>query len=381
MNKNVLLSTICILLLLVINCFAITITVHNPSNKTLKEAPVVIPWNADMEKYLMLTCEDEVLPIQSDDLDNDKRIDEAVVIVHLNAGETKKYSLKDTRDKNNPTKRTHTGMYIKGFEGPGWESDLIAYRLYWDERNAIDIFGKRKPCLGLTHYATPGVNYHQETPCGMDILKVGKSLGMGSFGIWINNKIEPVAKADRDYSIIADGTYRSIIDLKYKNWIVGERKFNLTARISIFAGQRWACIELWLEPLDNQTAPEFVTGIVKHDETVLIQDKAAGIIGRWGLQALAPDEKPKGSNLGMGIITDSSKIVEFGEDEFNSYMRLRGVKNPVQKSPAPENALYVKYFIHASWAEEEDGAKSAKDYETMLRDVLFAIPTITVNEK
>ncbi len=29
------------------------------------------------------------------------------------------------------------------FEGPGWESDKIAYRLYLDWRNAIDIFGKK----------------------------------------------------------------------------------------------------------------------------------------------------------------------------------------------------------------------------------------------
>ena len=29
------------------------------------------------------------------------------------------------------------------FEGPGWESDKIGYRLYLDWRNAIDIFGKK----------------------------------------------------------------------------------------------------------------------------------------------------------------------------------------------------------------------------------------------
>lgn len=29
------------------------------------------------------------------------------------------------------------------YEGPGWESNKVGYRLYLDWRNAIDIFGKR----------------------------------------------------------------------------------------------------------------------------------------------------------------------------------------------------------------------------------------------
>jgi len=42
------------------------------------------------------------------------------------------------------------GDKLVAYEGPGWESDRVAYRLYLDGRNAIDIFGKRSPDLVLS---------------------------------------------------------------------------------------------------------------------------------------------------------------------------------------------------------------------------------------
>ena len=35
------------------------------------------------------------------------------------------------------------------YEGPGWESNKIGYRLYLDWRNAIDIFGKKTEAMVL----------------------------------------------------------------------------------------------------------------------------------------------------------------------------------------------------------------------------------------
>ena len=41
----------------------------------------------------------------------------------------------------------------------GWESDVAAWRLYFDPRNAIDVYGKRRPGLYLELYGTPKYNY------------------------------------------------------------------------------------------------------------------------------------------------------------------------------------------------------------------------------
>ena len=43
------------------------------------------------------------------------------------------------------------------YEGLGWESDQTAWRIYFDKRNAIDMFGKRRPGLYLEMFCPPRV--------------------------------------------------------------------------------------------------------------------------------------------------------------------------------------------------------------------------------
>ena len=73
------------------------------------------------------------------------------------------------------------------YEGPGWESQMVGYRLYLDGRNAIDVFGKKTTDMILKQVGR-GDDYHQIQPWGMDILKVGASLGSGGFGVHENGE-------------------------------------------------------------------------------------------------------------------------------------------------------------------------------------------------
>src|SRR4051794_12300995 len=88
------------------------------------------------------------LPSQADDLDGDGKLDEIAFQVSLPAHKTR---LVTVAYGDGPTiarlhghyeKRTDA-VFSKKFEGPAWESDLVAFRLYFDKRNAIDLFGKR----------------------------------------------------------------------------------------------------------------------------------------------------------------------------------------------------------------------------------------------
>lgn len=86
------------------------------------------------------------------------------------------------------------------YEGPGWESDKIGYRFYLDWRNAVDIFGKTVDTLVLQNIGLDGFDsYHEMCDWGVDVLKVGGSLGMGSIGHWANETANRVAKTDSLY--------------------------------------------------------------------------------------------------------------------------------------------------------------------------------------
>ena len=75
------------------------------------------------------------------------------------------------------------------YEGPGWESNKIGYRLYLDWRNAIDIFGKKTEAMVLPKVGLDGFDsYHEMSDWGSDILKAGKGIGIGSIDRYLNNE-------------------------------------------------------------------------------------------------------------------------------------------------------------------------------------------------
>ncbi len=68
------------------------------------------------------------------------------------------------------------------YEGIGWESEFAGYRLFLDERSAIDMFGKQRPGPALEAIGDASGSYHELAPWGMDILHVGPSRGIGGLG-------------------------------------------------------------------------------------------------------------------------------------------------------------------------------------------------------
>ena len=94
------------------------------------------------------------------------------------------------------------------YEGPGWESEKVGYRFYLDWRNATDIFGKKKDKLilasvGVHDTVAKDDSYHSMQEWGMDIFKVGNSLGIGSMGMWYDGKVNMVSKTDSIYCEIS----------------------------------------------------------------------------------------------------------------------------------------------------------------------------------
>ena len=113
------------------------------------------------------------------------------------------YSWKNVSSMTLPGSFSDHSYYLK-YEGPGWESDQIAYRSYLDNRNAIDVFAKCKNGLFLASIGVENFeDYHHLAPWGMDNLKVGKSLGLGSIAFWNGEKAERVALKDSTTCIIA----------------------------------------------------------------------------------------------------------------------------------------------------------------------------------
>ena len=265
------------------------------------------------------TLQTNELPSQADDLDGDNKYDELVFQIELKAKQTSIVTIAygDTaamqRLRSDYPRRTAARFTMK-FDGLAWESEASAWRIYFDKRNAIDMFGKRRPGLYLEMFGAPEYVYHWESPLGRDIYRIGDAIGIGSVAALVDGKVERVSDvAERKWRIISTGPVRAIVELTYKGWKVGGREVNLTSRMTQWAGKHGFEHRIWAEGADGLT---LVTGVVRHpglQEKTFAPTATEPALARawWGPQV--EEEGPpataihnlRDQNLGLAIIAPS----------------------------------------------------------------------------
>jgi hypothetical protein len=188
-------------------------------------------------------------------------------------------------------------------------------------------------------------SYHEMQPWGMDVMKVGKSLGLGSPGVWRKNSALRIEKTDSVSCRIAEnGDVYSSIVTQYNGWKTGKEKVNVQSVISIHAGTRLTHQELKLSPAIDSLC----TGIVK-DKTAKLSKSVGdalhfGYIATYGKQSLNSDE------LGLAVFFNPHDIVSFTEDADSHVVILNSSRESVQ------------YYYLAAWVGEKNGIKNEADF-------------------
>ncbi len=248
---------------------------------------------------------------------------------------------------------TDHAYFIK-YEGPGWESDKVGYRLYLDWRNAIDVFGKRSSELVLDQVGLDGYeSYHHMQDWGMDVLKVGKSLGIGSTAWWDGEKAIRVEQTDSvSCKILSDGNLRSQVKIWYNGWQLQDEKIDLVSLKSIDAGSRMTREYLSF----NKPVANVCTGIRKEADTekigLISANRNWGCLATWGQQSLNKDY------LGLAVIYPLQYEPSVTEDKHSHVV----VFQKASKS--------VEYYFLAAWELEQNGITTREDFINYLEDQL-----------
>lgn len=200
-----------------------------------------------------------------------------------------------------PDQHTDHTYFIR-YEGPGWESDKMGYRFYLDWRNGMDVFGKTKPEPVLQDVGQDGFDsYHELSDWGLDLLKVGKTLGLGSIGQFRNDTLFRFKETDSVTCTIAkNGLLESEIVTNYYGWKDGGVSTDLTSTIRIQAGSALTTHKLnFSTPLEG-----FCTGLVENEgeEYLDIVDGDYRIFATYGDFSLNNDK------MGLAIIVENSSI-------------------------------------------------------------------------
>jgi hypothetical protein len=324
------------------------ITLTNDSSIDRIDEPVTIS-RADLEKQIgkiskglvpMLTSENrEVIPSQVDDLDGNGHWDELFLLANLSAKTSINLKLtlvktdelppfkqrsnvwvaspqedgsyKEVRSVKRPniTRENHgqTKKYFQ-FEGPGWENDRVGFRNYFDERNGMDIFGKTTTEMVLQNVGIDE-DYHTLQDWGMDILKVGASLGAGSIALEIDGNLHRVAPgSEGSYELVTNGPLRSIFRFRFDNWSIENNTYSVLHEITIYGGAWYYVSKVSVDGVECDA--NLVTGIT----TIDLDDKQAtftdfdnGIVAlsTHGQQAI------DGEYLGMAVMLCKENYIGF----------------------------------------------------------------------
>ena len=379
------------------------VKVKNPNNFSLIDAYVELN-TEELERNFTIKDGDEIIPYQviADDLNehaiclvlNLKPNEEKILtVIHGEETKTPKFESRtyaelgmkpgniysDGRFRGdtfiNVTKikvplihKDHDALFK--YEGPGWESEKVGYRFYLDWRNAIDIFGKKKDQLVLANVGVHDTvakddSYHNMQDWGMDIFKVGNSLGIGSIGMWHDGKVNMVSKTDSIFcEITQNGPIKSEVKTNYFGWKVGEKKFNLESKLSITAGSRLSKNEIHVS--DNPS--NVVTGLAKYSGTQFLK---SDISGEWSYIALYGNQTlvSKEDKLGIAIFYKTENFRELIEDESSYILNLKPFSGKVD------------YYFCAAWEQEENGIKNFDDFKNYLsqtQQLLNNPPTIEI---
>lgn len=250
-----------------------------------------------------------------------------------------------------PPEHTDHSNFIR-YEGPGIESDRVAYRVYLDWRNGFDIFGKKVGTPVLQGIGQDGFeSYHHAAPWGMDILKVGQSLGAGGFGFWAGDKVALVSDVKRwDATILENGALYSSFRITYGGWKIAGKELDVKADFSMVGGSRLVRGRLSL----SEELPNLAIGLVKHPGVEELRGssdvtgKAFTYLGTFGKQSLADDQ------LGMAVL-------------FRQGDKKSEEKDPASYAVVVEpTAKALEYYFLAAWEGEPGGPKSAADFRAEL---------------
>ncbi|MDR0712055.1 MAG: DUF4861 domain-containing protein [Prevotellaceae bacterium] len=386
-NQRLLIAAAAMLLFpLSLSAKEVVVTVKNPLNIARVDAPVTV--SAERIRLLDAAYRGGKVAVydgsaricsQLDDFDGDGKADELAFLLDMKADELKKIRLVigDTTAAPCATGRVHAQLFLRNKEaktitpvpsassptgnlynslhhhGPAWETELIAYRAYFDAKQTIDVYGKRKQQLELDASKWYPTNEQLAQGFGDDILLVSGSVGVGTLKGWDGSKaihISPVS--NREARIVAAGPLRTVVEMRVQKWMYMMDSLDVVYRYITYAGRR----DVEVRVISTKPfAPDIqlCTGVQKMQKSTEFFSDKAGLTCVWGTGFPVNDTVTYGlQTVGLAVAIPANIYNGDATDRYNHLTLLtpKGVKE------------FTYYFWAASEKEEWWQMKSAKAF-------------------
>lgn len=326
----------------------IEVIVENPWNAEKVDEPVVIDLSSlgagfTVKSATVFDGTNEI-PSQLDDMNGDTRADELAFVINLPASGKKTLNVTLSSLKSDKTyparvyaemlfRTSKKNKYAKGYaiyadgasdtynvqhhHGAAFESELVAYRIYFNEKQTTDLYGKFHKGLELEESQFYPTDEQLKRGFGDDVIKVNSSCGAGTLRGWDGTQstlIKPVAV--RGQRILASGPVRSIVDAEVKGWQYQNKELNMINRYTLYAGHRDAQVDVLFDaPLDKEVFCTGVQNITGHAD--MFSDHN-GLVASWGTDWPVNDTvKYKKETVGLATYIPKKYVVKETSDKEN----------------------------------------------------------------
>lgn len=326
----------------------IEVIVENPWNAEKVDEPVVIDLSSlgagfTVKSATVFDGTNEI-PSQLDDMNGDTRADELAFVINLPASGKKTLNVTLSSLKSDKTyparvyaemlfRTSKKNKYAKGYaiyadgasdtynvqhhHGAAFESELVAYRIYFNEKQTTDLYGKFHKGLELEESQFYPTDEQLKRGFGDDVIKVNSSCGAGTLRGWDGTQstlIKPVAV--RGQRILASGPVRTIVDAEVKGWQFQNKELNMINRYTLYAGHRDAQVDVLFDaPLDKEVFCTGVQNITGHAD--MFSDHN-GLVASWGTDWPVNDTvKYKKETVGLATYIPKKYVVKETSDKEN----------------------------------------------------------------
>ena len=359
--------------------------VYNPNSSEVKDAPVVLKLAdfteipVEKRSQLAVFIDGKQVSSQLDDLNRDGIIDELVFIADFQAKENKEIVLKTITDaqRENFPKEVYADLILKDADGKhnfvtevsstkndmynklhhhgiAFESDKIAYRIYFDNKSTIDIYGKKKYQLEIAETGWYPTDEQLAAGYGDDILLVSSWVGLGTVKGWNGTKALHIDKFDkRTQRIVSQGNIRTVSESEVLGWQYEDKKIDLNVRYIMYARHRDALCEI--------TASENIDAIVTGVQQIGGGEMIYGdrLVGSWG------SHYPQGDTIKYAKETAGLGVAVL--DNVKSKNEVSGVDN-LLIMPYTKGETLSFYLTCVSEKEELCSIKTADAFFAYLKE-------------
>lgn len=397
--------------LLAASCMTAQKTLSLTIKNTLKMARVAQPVVINIAEYgniksAVVTRDGKEIASQIDDLDGDGRADELCFLTNMDAREEKQYMvvLNENGDQKNYISQVYAEMmmvnrkikeqnkqdiYISSLtvdkgvnpywslhhHGAAFENEMVAYRIYFDHRQTVDIYGKQRMGLELKETQFYPDKEQKANGYGDDVLWVGNTFGLGTLRGWDDNTPQMLNEVEhRTQKIVARGPLRTIVEIKDDGWNTmnpGKEPITMVTRYTLYAGRRDCAVNISFSP--SVTGYKFATGIINIKNSRETSD-GKGLRGCWGTDWPVSEKDSAGhkrETVGLGICIPQKNIIKELKKDNDNYPFIIG------------NATSsLNYGITFCSTNENFGFDTAKEWFEYLKDWKKDIETplkVTVN--